>query len=265
MFSCTAGVANNPLLTRQENLVEDSSTRKQSSNVVRAAACKYPGCTRSLSSDVELRNHMVHDHACTECGTGKTTLASLNEHAVKNGHSPYNCSYEGCLLRFSRSDSVERHRATHLKVQKRYPCTHCGKFQGDKAFKQLDHLTQHLRGYHRIGEDDAQVKAASCPHVDCPCFRFGAYDETGRPRHWTSIPREEHAFQSTRDFQIHMRKVHDETPYQCLEAGCERRRGNGYFRLSDLEKHQIKEHGELAAVGEVLAWFTRPSSHKGWF
>lgn len=163
MFSCTAGVANNPLLTRQENLVEDSSTRKQSSNVVRAAACKYPGCTRSLSSDVELRNHMVHDHACTECGTGKTTLASLNEHAVKNGHSPYNCSYEGCLLRFSRSDSVERHRATHLKVQKRYPCTHCGKFQGDKAFKQLDHLTQHLRGYHRIGEDDAQVKAASCP------------------------------------------------------------------------------------------------------
>jgi hypothetical protein len=53
-----------------------------------------------------------------------------------------------------------------------------------------------------------------------------------------------------------MRKMHFETPFQCLARDCDRRGAKGYFCSSDLEKHQRKEHPDAAAglVKENAEW-----------
>ncbi|KAF2838339.1 hypothetical protein M501DRAFT_920821, partial [Patellaria atrata CBS 101060] len=107
----------------------------------------------------------------------------------------------------------------HSNSAPRYPCHHCRKYRGINGFKCRDHLTQHLRNYHHIGESDGSFQGKSCHHQNCEHYR----EKHDRP--WESGQ----VFQKSSDYHTHMRKVHDETPYPCKAPGCVRVWGKGYF------------------------------------
>jgi hypothetical protein len=54
-----------------------------------------------------------------------------------------------------------------------------------------------------------------------------------------------------------MRKVHDETPFQCPAAGCEKTGKKGWFRERDFIKHHQKEHGGDVPKIIALKWHSR--------
>lgn len=227
----------------------------------RVLACHFPGCTeREPWSSLE--THLQAAHPCPECGFAGTCLNDLRDHAAGTGHSPFTCFHQSCESQFSRPDSLERHIAQHLESQPRYECPHCYKHNGDRAFKRRDHLTQHLRGYHNIGVDGMKSKANSCPHASCDHYRAGVFATDGSPifkdgyrAYGYVVADEDQAFKSAKAFQDHMRKSHNETPFQCPVSGCDRKGAKGWFRKREFIKHHQKEHGRQLPVVDVPTWF----------
>jgi hypothetical protein len=207
--------------------------------------CPYLGCQHDAQSDQARESHFASAHPCAECGLVFSRMAELNEHAWSCSPA-FKCHYEGCSSTFSHYSTLERHYSGHLNNTPRFPCPHCQKYQGDAGFKRRDHLTQHLRGYHHIGVEDIKSTASPCPHANCEAYREGAYEANGSLARLYIFSKERHAFSTPKDFQNHMRKVHDETPFQCSASGCDRHGAKGYFRIRDLEKHQRKEHNAIS-------------------
>jgi hypothetical protein len=52
-------------------------------------------------------------------------------------------------------------------------------------------------------------------------------------------------FQTRGEFTRHLREVHDESIFPCVEIGCSRVGGKGFFRKKDLLKH-VKDHHSSA-------------------
>jgi hypothetical protein len=128
---------------------------------------------------------------------------------------------------------------------KRYACKYCKKYRGSNGFKRKDHLTQHLRNYHHIGEriPSESYLGWSCNHEDCDSYRAGACAErsSGKETLYFQDP----AFRNESDYNTHMRKVHNETPFPCPISSCGRIGPKGYLRKRDMIKHLQKEHGEV--------------------
>jgi hypothetical protein len=125
----------------------------------------------------------------------------------------------------------------HLDDVKRFPCKYCKKYRGQNGFKRKDHLTQHLRGYHHIGEGEGKFRyefplydKTFCRHPDCPESQ----------NNWV---RRGVAFKKVSDCTTHMKTVHNESDFPCPEPGCDRVGGKGYFRKVDLRRHITKVHG----------------------
>lgn len=211
-----------------------------------AYACPIRECTEEFGVSWRISRHMRTAHpelrSCSECGAAFSTKHKLSEHAEKTGHAAFICEQPDCGSAFSRYDTYERHLKIHEDDVKRYACPHCKKHRGVNGFKRKDHLTQHLRNYHHIGEDEARGNALfggkSCPHKGCPEWR---------PE---SVYAELNAFQKVSEYTKHMKKVHDESPFPCPELGCDRIGGKGYFRRRDLFRHQKKEHSMNAGREE---------------
>ena len=181
-----------------------------------------------------MRTAHLELRSCSECGATFSFQHELTKHAEETGHAAIICEQPDCDSAFSRYDTYERHLKIHEDDVKRYACPHCRKHRGVNGFKRKDHLTQHLRNYHHIGEDEARRNpygAKSCPHKDCSEWR---------PKSYLA---EKNAFQKISEYTKHMKKVHDESPFPCPEPGCDRIGGKGYFRRRDLFRHQKKEHG----------------------
>lgn len=202
---------------------------------------------------VDNRLNSMAELSCHECGLVIKSHSLLNEHAFKTGHTPYVCILPACGASFTRVDSLTRHSLSHQNGTKLYECPHCHKHTGEKAFKRKDHLMQHIRGYHNIGIEGTS-KPFSCPHIECEHYRVGVY---AVPRDGVQVSTwavEDHAFRSRKAFQDHMRKAHNETPYQCLVEHCDRRGAKGWFRERDLLTHQQKEHGGVQmSIGSSTA------------
>ncbi|KAH6714420.1 hypothetical protein BKA61DRAFT_605232 [Leptodontidium sp. MPI-SDFR-AT-0119] len=161
------------------------------------------------------------ENACHECSLQFPHISALNTHAKLTQHAPYACN---CGSTFARFDILDRHLRT-FNPQKFYPCLFCSKHSGQGAFKRLDHLTQHLRGYHNHeisakSSDHPHLLLAQfrCPHEDC------FYHQDG--------------FGAQKDFTKHLREMHDESLYPCDVSGCGRIGGRGFSRKRDLMKHQ---------------------------
>jgi hypothetical protein len=211
--------------------------------------CVFPGCAVPFQY---MGDHLQEAHPCPDCGKRATSLPELNNHAGNTLHRVFVCSRDGCGKAFSRSDSLRRHDDKHVAQAQRFSCPHCKKYDGDSGFIRYDHLKQHIQGYHHIDEDITEFNNfGSCPHASCEAHRDGAFGSTGfKNLHFDS---KRHAFTTRAQFQKHMRKVHQESAYQCLALGCERRGGKGYFRLRDLRKHQRKEHPDTFVTLERKA------------
>lgn len=225
------------------------------------ATCNFPGCTERIPP-WSLKEHFQAAHPCPGCDFSGPFLIDLAAHAATTGHAPFACSYKSCEREFSRSDSLKRHIAQHLESQPRYECPHCYKHNGEKAFKRRDHLTQHLRGYHNIGVDAMRSKSNSCPHATCDQYRPGVFATDGSPifqkgdRYWGYVVADKYqAFKSTKAFQDHMRKSHNETPFQCPVPGCDRKGAKGWFRKREYIKHHQKDHGGELPELDLPKWF----------
>lgn len=196
-----------------------------------AFACPIAFCSFRYENSAGLLHHLNNDHVelrtCHQCGEVFWCREALSGHAASTGHAAYACEEVGCEATCSRYDVYVRHKALHREDVPRFPCPHYKRHRGRDGFKRKDHLTQHLRNYHHIGEEDVVGDSKSCYHEDCSAYRE-------QPRY------EGHAFKKSSDYTAHVRKAHDESPYPCTKPGCNRVGGKGYFRERDLMKHQKK-------------------------
>ena len=94
----------------------------------------------------------IDQRSCASCLQVFTTRRNLETHGRDAGHSAFRCHCGGW---FARYDSLQRHiAAKHLTssgtTRPSFPCPVCHAHDGDKAFTRRDHLTQHLRTFHRF-------------------------------------------------------------------------------------------------------------------
>ncbi|EUC34656.1 hypothetical protein COCCADRAFT_61878, partial [Bipolaris zeicola 26-R-13] len=124
----------------------------------------------------------------------------------------------------------------HQDDAKRFPCKYCKKYRGSNGFKRRDHLTQHVRSYHHIGENDGDKYGTYgsywCPKIECIHHKESPYGFGN----WG-------AFSALAEYIKHMRNVHDESDFPCPQPGCDRVDSKGYFRKADLRNHLRKVHG----------------------
>jgi hypothetical protein len=209
--------------------------------------CFLPSCGKRFLEKGELSRHFKEKHPellrCHQCSQAFLTTGDIQQHAMDKGHDAFACPEIECESRCSRIDVLKRHIGGHQEDVKRHSCKYCPKYRGENGFKRKDHLMQHLRNYHHIGEDSANKdhRRNSCRHKDCEAYRDGAWYSWGPKPDF-----KHHSFQKISDYTAHMRKVHNESPFPCSFLGCSKVEGKGYFRKRDLIKHQQKVHGEIA-------------------
>jgi hypothetical protein len=209
--------------------------------------CYIPPCSSQFWGHIGFLNHVQTTHPellqCHQCSEKYSSLWWVERHAYTEDHAAFICPSEGCVSTFSRIDVFKRHLIGHREDVKRFSCNYCKKYRGKNGFKRKDHLTQHLRNYHHIGEVSKTkvFNGNSCPHKDCESYREGAFFNDGSKCDYFR----NHAFKRSPDYITHMRKVHNESPFPCSVSGCDKVNGKGYFRRRDLAKHRQKKHGEF--------------------
>ena len=174
---------------------------------------------------------------CHECFEHFPHKSALDKHATQTQHGGYAC---GCGGTFTRLDSLDRHIQTS-ESKTFYPCNYCS-----KVFTRPDHLTQHLRGYHKMEnltkephsllgpKGNARSSGFSCPHENCSHHQVVVDSSTP----FLNPPNADINFRTQRDLTKHLREAHDESLYPCPVSGCDRIRGRGFCRKRDLLKHQ---------------------------
>lgn len=178
----------------------------------------------------QLANHVRARHQeflqCQECYETFQVMEHLNQHAQQTKHRAFRC--QSCDTTCTRLDDLRRHDRRHQVDAPQFPCRLCPQ----KSFGRQDHLTQHMRNWHRVDQLPGTSSACrSCPHLSCPQYR----DSNGMAH--MPLP-----FAQSKDYVRHMRNEHNESPFPCQEPGCSRVNGKGYFREVDLVKHQKKSH-----------------------
>ncbi|EUC51009.1 hypothetical protein COCMIDRAFT_62707, partial [Bipolaris oryzae ATCC 44560] len=118
----------------------------------------------------------------------------------------------------------------HQDDAPRFPCRYCRKYRGSKGFKRRDHLIQHVRNYHHIGENDRDENWSYGRYW---CRNLGCAHKAGK----------DGIFSTSREYIKHMRTIHDESEFPCPQPGCDRVNSKGYFRKADLRTHLRKVHG----------------------
>ena len=85
----------------------------------------------------------LEPNLCQVCFQSFPSNAELERHAQSLQHKAFGCK---CGKTYARLDILKRHCDSTPK----FPCPHCNRYTGANAFRREDHLTQHLRTYHRI-------------------------------------------------------------------------------------------------------------------
>jgi len=113
--------------------------------------CRY--CSHSVSRAHDLARHVRAAHSelfeCQQCHLTFTVSEHLNQHALETKHEAFKCKEPDCAGTFSRLDDLRRHNRKHQPDTQRWRCPHCP--AESKGFSRKDHLTQHLRNFHRMG------------------------------------------------------------------------------------------------------------------
>lgn len=213
------------------------------------SACSVSGEAHPVASD----HHPVlgpSEFSCFECNISFPHQAALHDHASISQHNPVACS---CGERFSRLDALNRHCNSFRKRGRSYPCKFCKRHRGRKAFGRKDHLVQHLRGYHKFDQEEINNISRNygykskyrqilvCPHAGCEYHRGEEFKRFTWSRTTADIP-----FENQSDYRKHLKDVHEDTPFPCHVAGCDRVGRRGYIRERDLMKHLTSQHPDAA-------------------
>ncbi|KAI1659463.1 hypothetical protein F4813DRAFT_353055 [Daldinia decipiens] len=148
---------------------------------------------------------------CVDSTCYKTfgTNEQLRKHGEKEGHNAYGCI---CGTTFTRLDALNRHISSKSRNAAQYLCEYCYAYQGENAFSRRDHLTQHLKVYHRIDTAD----------------KLGQH-KLRRSKKATVAPGP----------QASMPLM---PPYPCPVLGCPKMGYDGYLRNVDLDEHVVMMH-----------------------
>lgn len=154
-------------------------------------------CGFHYDTPQDYKDHMKTVHldafTCDQCMYVGESQYAIALHASYTGHASLVCKHGSCEKTYSRLDTLQRHQRAHQDDARRFPCTWCKKHQGKNGFKRKDHLTQHLRNYHHIGEDERVEKLVNrnypCPQPGC--------DRTN-----------DKAYIRKHDLRAHLRKIH---------------------------------------------------------
>lgn len=188
---------------------------------------------------------------CQQCNLHFSSRAVLEDHARETQHAPYRCR---CGKPYSRLDVLHR----HIRISQSgasYPCPHCKRHRGSRAFSRRDHLTQHLRGYHNMesGDDSDDTSSPASPRKRKTAFKC-SHETCSTSGGMASLPHQQsprmamgRTFQTRSELTRHLREDHDESPFPCQELGCSRVGGKGFFREKDLLKH-VEDHHTSAEI-----------------
>ncbi|EGY22533.1 uncharacterized protein VDAG_03971 [Verticillium dahliae VdLs.17] len=224
--------------------------------------CNFPACHEKFMRYVQYETHKRRSHAeghgrvtgvrpffCAQCQSDFKNDTGLGDHALTVQHQPFQCT---CGQSFSRLDVLYRRKDIYSQDMPKHPCRYCKRHRGRNGFKRKDHLRQHMRAFHKFDADERSKSRQSrrkicdvpvtCPHSGC----FGYRDE-----HFHALEAAEQdqdrPFNSQKDFNEHMRKVHDETSFPCSVSGCDKVGAKGYLREKALIDHYTAKHPELEA------------------
>ncbi|KAH8641695.1 hypothetical protein IG631_04636 [Alternaria alternata] len=223
-----------------------AASQSQPYHVIKKCAIK--SCAFRYVAAEDGKHHMQTMHhgmtSCDQCQEVFMSTWNLEFHASNLGHTAFICKQEDCEKGFTRVDTYSRHQRSHQKDARRFPCKYCRKYRGKNGFKRKDHLTQHVRNYHHIGEDSTSSMhwCTWCPKSDCT-----KSEPAGVARYSA-----ESVFSSSKQWISHMRTEHDECEYSCPQPGCDRVKGKGYFRAADLRTHLRKVHGTDGSFDESI-------------
>ncbi|KAI0202539.1 hypothetical protein F4808DRAFT_65576 [Astrocystis sublimbata] len=148
---------------------------------------------------------------CINCHINCRNDATLRKHGADEGHTPYGCV---CGSTFCRLDALERHINSKNKVIK-VQCSLCQEGEASRAFHRLDHLSQHLRNFHRIAEGKIPDEFAVSSEQDSAA-------ENGLPR-TQLLP-----------------------SFPCPVLGCDKIGEQAYCRQQDLDEHIFFVHSPPA-------------------
>jgi hypothetical protein len=223
--------------------------------------CKLGGCGQLFTTFDERDTHQRRSHieghrrveanypfACLECQEWFSSKAKLRRHANEAQHSPFGCS---CGEKFSRLDALNRHMDSLGTGVPKYPCEICDRHRGMKGFRRRDHLIQHIREYHKrkpeeissilIVERGRHRPVPVCPHLGCPSHRGYSFFELHPNEQDKEKP-----FAKQSDYTKHMKDTHNETPFPCNVADCDRNGSRGYVSEKALIKHRKDKHPEAS-------------------
>lgn len=226
--------------------------------------CAIPTChiplANSYSSSLEhfRLSHPDIGYQCAKCSEMFETHEELNRHCQSSQHAGYVCRFDFCGAEAMRLADLNRHQLIHRTSIPRHPCPHCREYRGKNGFKRKDHLTQHIRNYHRIHVE----RAFRCP-LDCfshwqKCATLELLTKHAQSAH-QSLPfvcKEMgcdrvgmNGFENDQLLKVHVKENHL-PPYQCWFPGCDRVGEKGWKRARDMVKHMEKKHGQ-SAVGDT--------------
>ncbi|KAI1471031.1 uncharacterized protein F4812DRAFT_164239 [Daldinia caldariorum] len=161
---------------------------------------------------------------CIECHDIFSNTTQLNKHAKDSSHKSHGYI---CGAQFSRLDALKRHVNAKLRNTASYPCEYCKRHQGANGFHRLDHLVQHLKGFHKFDVEDKLPKkrtgGLSITASSSAAFIPGGATLTGAGN--SSL--------------VSMPQV---PPFPCTVTGCIKGGANGYVREVDLLEHQSMMH-----------------------
>lgn len=110
----------------------------------------------------------AESNACLQCNKSFRSTTELGHHARESQHAAFKCK---CGSTFQGIYDLKRHQNRHQPGTPAYPCLYCSRHRGERGFRRKDHLTQHIRNYHRItsdnSEDECRQKKKK-PSLVCP-------------------------------------------------------------------------------------------------
>ncbi|KAI1396772.1 hypothetical protein F4819DRAFT_491202 [Hypoxylon fuscum] len=166
--------------------------------------------------ELEAREEQGSNHipafSCAGCLEAFTNNNDLRKHGEKKGHSPYGCI---CGTKFTRLDALNRHVTSQSRVAPQYPCEYCYNHQGENGFRRRDHLTQHLKVYHKIETVDKLTQGRSKKSKLSTIAVTPTASEAAMPP-WP--------------------------PFQCPVPDCPKMGYDGYLRKVDLDEHMAMMH-----------------------